>query len=140
MRHDSYAISAKPVYGASWPSMQACTCGILLLALVLLPALCAAHQLSKTECTEGGDFIKNAALARDGGMNEARFIGQIRDDIEVIKGLPRELRWFVQDDEDADFLLAAAVNVFREPKDALAHQSEFLAVCAQKSYAQIRYF
>jgi len=140
MRHDSCAIPVKPVHNASWLTMQAFTCGMLLLALALLPGLCAAHQLSKLECREGSDFIKNAALARDGGMNEARFIGQIRDDIEVIKGLPRELRWFVQDEEDADFLLAAAANVFREPKEALAHQSDFLVACGQQGSAQGLYF
>lgn len=120
--------------------MQACTCGFLLLALALLPILSAAHQLSKLECSEGSDFIKNAALARDGGMQETRFLDQIRDDIEVIKGLPRELRWFVQDQEDADFLLAAATAVFRDPKEALAHQSDFLIACDGKRSASSVYF
>ena len=120
--------------------MQACTCAFLLLALALLPPLSAAHQLSKLECSEGSDFIKNAALARDGGMKEARFLDQIRDDIEVIKGLPRELRWFVQDQEDADFLLAAATAVFRDPKEALVHQSDFLVACDGKRGAGSAYF
>jgi len=140
MRRDSYAIPAKPVHGAAWLRMQACICGMLLLALALLPALCAAHQLSKMECTEGSDFIKNAALARDSGMKEARFIDQIRDDIEVIKSLPRELRWFVQDEEDAAFLLTAATEVFREPKEARVHQSDFLMACGQKSGSKAPYF
>lgn len=129
MQNDSGAMPVLPVPAAAWLTMQAYACGLLLLTLALMPRLCAAHQLSKLECNEGSDFIKNAALARDGGMQEARFLDQIRDDIEVIKGLPRELRWFVQDEEDAEFLLRAATEVFRDPKEASVHQSDFLKAC-----------
>src|SRR5437763_16528374 len=87
--------------------------GVVLLALIFVPAICIAHQLSTTECTEGSDFIKNAVLARDGGMSEVRFIDKINEDIQVIQSLPPQLRWFVQDDDDAEFLLAAATDVFR---------------------------
>jgi hypothetical protein len=106
--------------------------GIALVALMLVPALCMAHKPSRQECREGGDFIKNAALARDRGMPEANFIGQIQDDIEVIKSFPPQMRWFVQDDEAAEFLLAAAIDVFRNPRAAPAHQAEFIKACLKK--------
>jgi hypothetical protein len=105
---------------------------LALLTLMLIPALSIAHQPSRQECTEGGDFIKNAALARDRGMPEESFIAKIQDDLEVIKAFPPQLRWFVQDDEAAEFLLAAATDVFRNPKAAPKHQAEFIKACLRK--------
>jgi hypothetical protein len=99
---------------------------------MLIPAIAMAHQPSRQECAEGGDFIKNAALARDHGMPEASFISRIQDDIEVIKAFPPPLRWFVQDDEAAEFLIAAATEVFRKPKDAGKHQADFVKACLRK--------
>ena len=41
------------------------------IAVVLFPlAISFAHALSPQECAEGGEFIRNAALARDSGMTE----------------------------------------------------------------------
>jgi hypothetical protein len=105
---------------------------LALLALMLIPAVAIAHQPSRQECAEGGDFIKNAALARDHGMPEASFISRIQDDIEVIKAFPPPLRWFVQDDEAAEFLIAAATEVFRKPKEASKHQADFVKACLRK--------
>jgi hypothetical protein len=105
---------------------------VALLILALTPAVCAAHQPSPKECIEGGDFIRNAALARDRGMKEASFIGKIQEDIEVIRAFPPHLRWFVQDDEAAEFLIAAATEVFRKPREAGTHQAEFVRACLRK--------
>ncbi len=105
---------------------------LALLALILIPAVCMAHQPSRQECVEGGDFIKNAALARDRGMPEESFISKIQDDIEVIKAFPPPLRWFVQDDEAADFLIAAATEVFRKPQEANKHRANFIKACLLK--------
>lgn len=110
-----------------------CNTGFLLLALTLLPALCFARQPSAGECMEGGDFIRNAALARDGGMSEADFLARIRDDIEVIQAFPPHLRWFVQTEDDAEFLLTAATDVFQKPKAANEHRSDFLEACLRKT-------
>jgi hypothetical protein len=85
------------------------------------------------ECVEGSDFIKNTALARDRGANEAAFISKLRDDIEIIQGFPPQLRWFVQDDGDANFLIDATTAVFEEPKAARMHQTEFFVSCIGKS-------
>jgi len=104
-----------------------------LLALVLVPALTAARVPDAKECVEAGDFIKNAALARDNGMAEADFLSRVRDDIEIIQAFPPHMRWFVQDEEDAEFLLAAAADVFRKPRRAAEHQRDFVRACLVKA-------
>ncbi|CAN5411499.1 hypothetical protein BH11PSE11_BH11PSE11_00330 [soil metagenome] len=137
MRHDSHS----PVFSQSRVSRLrshsrsgihfkvAWAAAILLLVLCLLPKPVAAHDFTVIECKEGGDFIRNAALARDGGMSETVFIDRIRDDLDVIKSFPPHLRWFVQDDDDAGFLMTAAVRVFQRPQKPLIHQTEFLKAC-----------
>lgn len=112
----------------SWPVRKAA----LLLILMLAPAIALAHKPSPKECVEGGDFIKNAALARDRGMPEESFIGKFQEDIEVIRAFPPHMRWFVQDDEAAEFLLAAATDVFRKPRPAGRHQADFIRACLRK--------
>jgi hypothetical protein len=104
----------------------------LALALFLLPAAAGAHPLSAAECREGGDFIQNAALARDAGMREEQFMNRVQEDLELIKSFPPHLRWFVQDEDDAEFLIAAAADVFQKPKAAAAHRTAFVAACLGK--------
>lgn len=88
---------------------------------------------SPKECVEAGDFIGNAALARDRGITEEQFLARIHEDLEVIKAFPPQLRWFVQDDEDARFLVEAATAVFREPKDAADHRADMIGACMARS-------
>lgn len=109
-----------------------------IAAMLFLPAICFAHALSPQECAEGGDFIRNAALARDSGMTEEQFMSRIEEDLEVIKAFPPELRWFVQDDNDAQMLLTAASSVFREPKQAAAHRHEFLIACMSRAGNEVQ--
>jgi hypothetical protein len=96
---------------------------------LLLPSRSMGHQLSINECKEASDFIRNAALARDHGIGEAAFINKISDDIEILRAFPSQLRWFVQDDEDANLLISAATNVFQHPESAHAHQINFFNDC-----------
>lgn len=112
---------------------------IALVALAVLPAVCAARAPSVKECVEASDFIRNAALARDGGMSEPHFLARMQEDIAVLQSLPPQLRWFVQDEEDAEFLLSAATDVFRSPKEAQAHQADFLRACLGKNRDQPLY-
>jgi hypothetical protein len=114
-----------------FPGLYAGQVGIA--ALLFLPAICFSHALSPQECAEGGDFIRNAALARDSGMTEEQFMSRIEEDLEVIKAFPHALRWFVQDDDDAQLLVSAASSVFREPKQAAAHRHEFLIACMKRA-------
>src|SRR5262245_22595982 len=91
-----------------------------------VPAPSDAHALSLQECFEGGDFIAHAAQARDNGMPKSAFIDRLSADVHVIQAFPRELRWFVLDPEDAEFLEAEAALVFDRPRTPEAHRADFL--------------
>lgn len=106
------------------------------LLLAFLAATSTAGVPSANECVEAGDFIGNAALARDGGITEEQFLARIHEDLEVIKAFPPQLRWFVQDDDDARFLVEAASAVFREPKAAAEHRADMIRACMARSRAQ----
>jgi len=97
------------------------------LALVISHSL--AHPLSLQECFEGGDFITHAAQARDNGMTKDAFSDKLLADIHLIQAFPRELRWFVQDPDDAEFLLAESTLVFDRPREPETHRTDFLSRC-----------
>lgn len=109
---------------------------IAAVALLLIPAVCIARMMTVPECSEGGDFIRNAALARDGGMSEERFIGRVQEDLILIRAFPPHMRWFVQDEEDEALLLTAATDVFRKPRGADAHRADFLQICLARTTEQ----
>jgi len=104
-------------------------CALVLGWLAAVATQSNGHPLSLQECFEGGDFIAHAAQARDNGMTKAAFNNKLLADIYLIQAFPRELRWFVQDPEDAEFLLAEATLVFDRPQVPEAHRSEFLSRC-----------
>lgn len=89
----------------------------------------SAHPLSKEECSEGSDFIKNAALSRENGMDGMTFMAKTIADLETIRSFPAELRWFAQDRQDEDYLLKAIAEVFEKPQDPQAHQRQFFGQC-----------
>jgi hypothetical protein len=101
--------------------------------LAALSSAAAAHSLSNQECIEGSDFIKNAALSRENGLDGTRFISITLADFEAIKNFPPELRWFVQDKQDEDYLLAAVQEVFEHPRDPADHQHSFLDQCLKRA-------
>src|ERR1700686_3658523 len=74
-----------------------------------------AHTLTLAECTEGGEFIRNAALARDNGITREFFIDKLVEDLALIQSFPPQLRWFVQDSGDEKLLSEAVFKVFDEP-------------------------
>jgi len=102
---------------------------ILLAVCLGCPQLASAHALSKQECSEGTDFIRNAALSRDSGMSEISFMEIFNNDLAMLKSIPASLRWFVQDDDDAEFLRAALHEVFRKPTAPERHAELFGEVC-----------
>ncbi len=97
-----------------------------------------AHDLSIDECTEGGDFIRNAALSRDYGISRDDFIGRMHGDFQAIRAFPAELRWFVQDETDERFLLTHAERVFDEPGAPQSHENAFLHACFDRVAEQAR--
>ena len=88
-----------------------------------------AHALSPDECVEGGDFIRNAALSRDNGMDGTTFVTKMLADLVAIRSFPPAIRWFVQDQQDEDLLVKAAVAVFENPLDPETHRHGFLGSC-----------
>jgi len=88
-----------------------------------------AHALSPQECFEGGDFIAHAAESRDNGMTRAAFLDNLVADIRLIQAFPPELRWFVVDPTDAEFLHAEASAVFDSPQPSETHRAQFLSRC-----------
>lgn len=115
---------------------------IRLLVAALLGATVAwsahAHELSIDECTEGGDFIRNAALSRDYGISRDDFIGRMHGDFQAIRAFPPELRWFAQDEEDEGFLLGHAERVFDAPGAPESHENDFLQACFDRIGDQAR--
>lgn len=105
-------------------------CVLWAAALLALPAA-GAHSFR--ECQEGADFIRNAALGRDAGLSGEAFLARMQEDFVAVRAFPRALRWFVQDEADEAFLLAAAREVFDAPALPSAHESGFLAACAARS-------
>ena len=88
-----------------------------------------SHSLTRAECTEGGEFIRNAALARDNGISRAFFIDRLSEDLIVIQSFPPQLRWFVQDARDEKLLTGAVFDVFDAPVRPEQHEASFVAAC-----------
>lgn len=97
-----------------------------VFAAALTCAQAAASVPTLADCIEGGEFVANAAHARDNGMERTEFIGRMEDDFRLIQAFPPELRWFARDADDEAFLLAAAASVFDAPDAPERHRREFL--------------
>ena len=106
----------------------------LLAAAVAAWAVAAAAQPhSAGECREGGDFIRNAALARDSGVTREFFVGRLEDDLLTIRAFPPALRWFAHDSADEAFLRAEVHAVFDVPAESALHRDAFLERCARRA-------
>ncbi len=101
--------------------------GFLVSGLFWLPA--GAHDLTRVECSEGAEFIRNAALARDAGITREFFVNKLAEDLMLIQSFPPQLRWFVQDAGDEQLLSNAVFKVFDEPMAAEEHEAEFIGTC-----------
>jgi hypothetical protein len=108
-------------------------CRLFPAALALFAAGALAQAHSASECREGGDFIRNAALARDAGASREFFIGKLEDDFAAVRAFPPELRWFVHNAADEDFLRAEVYAVFDEPHASERHRDAFLERCARRA-------
>ena len=93
----------------------------------------AAAQHSPGECREGGDFIRNAALSRDGGASREFFVGRLEEDLLTIRAFPPALRWFVHNPDDEAFLRSEVEAVFDAPLSSELHRAGFLERCARRA-------
>lgn len=108
------------------------TCAIGLFVLGNMWAVHGmAHSLTKAECNEGGEFIRNAALARDNGITREFFVNKLAEDLMIIQSYPPSMRWFVQDASDEKFLSDAVFRVFDEPMKAEQHEASFVGACLE---------
>ena len=106
-------------------------CVVGLLAVCINPAM--AHPLTLSECKEGGEFIRNAALARDNGVLREFFVGKLEEDLMLIRAFPPQLRWFVQDSGDEKLLTEAVFDVFDAPVKAEQHEASFIGSCMESA-------
>ena len=109
---------------------HACAVGLFALTSIWA-AQAAAHPLPLAECAEGGEFIRNAALARDAGASREFFIGKFEEDLILIQAFPPQLRWFVQDAVDEEFLSRRVERVFDKPMKPEQHEAAFISDCIQ---------
>ena len=108
-------------------------CRGVVAAVALAGSLAAAASAPTVdECFEGGDFIANAARARDNGMPRDVFLARLAEDLVLIQAYPPALRWFAQDADDEAFLTQAARHVFDDPAAPEAHRASFLASCFER--------
>ncbi len=111
-------------------------CGVFVglgLMLLLASQVQAKPQLSKdgetNECLEGRDFILHAAQSRDQGTSRELFLTKFQDDVLLVQSFPPELRWFVHDEADEQFLLEHTARVFDAPQAPEVHAEAFLNAC-----------
>jgi hypothetical protein len=131
--HEARSLAALAI-GRKRPERRMLLGGTALLGITLLVLLwpsdrAIGHDISRAECTEGSEFIRNAALARDNGLSREAYIGQLRGDLISIRAFPPELRWFAQDEQDEALLLSAASEVFDDPKPPESHRQAFMQRC-----------
>ncbi len=69
-----------------------CAIGAACAATALPPAA-SALTVTLDECTEGADFIRNAALSRDNGIRAEEFLRRLEDDLVAIQSVPPALRF-----------------------------------------------
>jgi hypothetical protein len=100
-----------------------------LVLLALLPVAASALTVTPRDCHEGAQFIENAAHARNNGITREAFVARLDEDLQIIQAFPPQLRWFAKDDDDAELLRSAVLQVFAQALAPKAHAADFLAVC-----------
>ena len=103
--------------------------------IAVVPCSASASAPTMNECLEGADFIANAALARDNGVERDAFVERLENDMTLIHAFPPELRWFVKDVDDERFLHAQVETVFDDPAAPADHRNAFLRACFERSGA-----
>ena len=105
----------------------------ILASLLVISTGALAEAHSARDCREGGDFIRNAALSRDGGTTRAFFVGRLEEDMVTIRAFPVQLRWFVRSPDDEQFLRAEVEAVFDAPLPSDQHRTGFLERCVERA-------
>jgi len=111
------------------------TRNFIAIAMLLGGSLLAgqACATSNDECEEAAQFIGNAARARDLGMTREDFLSHMQADLEVIRSFPPEMRWFAETEQDEQFLLRGAQDVFDHPLAPETHALRFARLCVSRA-------
>src|SRR5262245_49824681 len=97
-----------------YPKKSAVT--LVLFALLLVSLGASAHTRSKLECAQLKVFIQVHAYSRDrGAMTRQTSLEILTSDLELIKAFPEQPRWFVEDEDDARFIVREVARVFDDP-------------------------
>ncbi len=111
------------------PVMKRLTLSVLATGAMLFvsPANASSHGVA--ECSEGADFIRNAALARANGQLRDVFLDRLYGDLALLRGIPLASRWFARDKADELLLIRHVERVYDSPMDPKAHEDAFFAEC-----------
>jgi hypothetical protein len=90
-----------------------------------------ASRHTSAECSEGGEFIRNAAISRDNGLPKDAFLRHLIADLSMIRGLPERMRWFAGDQADESLLVLHAERVYDYRMSAKENEEAFLAECGR---------
>ena len=107
---------------------------VMALAMGIAGALVSPQTVAASfeECEQAAEFIGNAARARDLGMSREEFLAHMQADLEVIRSFPPEMRWFAETEQDEQFLLKGAREVFDHPSPPEAHATRFERACVSR--------
>ena len=108
---------------------------VIAMTMLLSASLLAGQvwATSPDECQEAAHFIGNAARARDLGMAREDFLSHMQADLDVIRSFPPQMRWFAETEQDEQFLLRAAQEVFDHPLAPEAHALRFARACVTRA-------
>ena len=102
---------------------------LLTLASFALAQPSQASSHSVGECREGAEFVRNAALSRANGQTRGVFLERLYGDLDMIRGMPRNSRWFARDKTDEQLLIRHVERVFDNPADPKKHEEAFFGDC-----------
>ena len=107
---------------------RAAFCLLTLASFALAqPSQASSHSVG--ECREGAEFVRNAALSRANGQTRGVFLERLYGDLDMIRGMPRNSRWFARDKTDEQLLIRHVERVFDNPADPKKHEEAFFGDC-----------
>lgn len=93
---------------------------------------------AKNACHQATRFVREAAVARDAGMNPGMFLATLERDLRILLSRPPAQRWLVHSEMTAGLIRFAAVAVFNRPQPAASHAQSFQRACVAYQRASRR--
>lgn len=105
---------------------------LAIILFLLTPCAVFAHVPSFDECLEASQFISHASMSRDNGYPWETFAQQMENDINYLQSIPENLRWFVVDKDDGQYLYGWAETAFNNKKTPDENATDFLNSCLKR--------